>query len=556
MDYGTLSPAPGVSTTTETKSAVSVALPVQVNPFETNLVQRRPWWLYLCLVPMWCVLIPLRFVGYVTVMLSLWLWCKILTLGASEPFGHRRRTCIAYVACGHLQCLLLLAGIWVRWDGKRERLRQLAHGVIVSNHIGYLDALVLTAYTGCSPVAKAEIRAYWFFGVLGETLQAIWVQRADKQNRHHVLEAILRRARCGTAQRSCLLFPEGTNGNGQALLQFRKGVFTGGMPVHPVAFRCRFSFFDPAHLEENLVKHGLTLFFLNIYHVVDVCLLEEYVPSEVEKACPILYARNVQRRIASEIDVPATELTYLDNPRLRAKLHLDASSASKTKTTTATSRITHELLRLPGSSGGGRSKFACLLRNVFTEVECAELIARSEEAGYTAVANDAAPGERNNCRATLTDPAFAAELFRRIRTWLPETHVYVDPYRVPRVTEVDRLLEVNECLRFQRYDPNQLFPRHVDGATERQDGSSRTHVTAQVYLNGNFEGGATTFLDPAQFHSSSSSSATADAPLDVVPETGMVLLFDHEHLHTGAELTRGRKYTLRTDIFYRVGTTA
>jgi hypothetical protein len=36
-----------------------------------------------------------------------------------------------------------------------------------------------------------------------------------------------------------------------------------------------------------------------------------------------------------------------------------------------------------------------------------------------------------------------------------------------------------------------------------------------------------------------------------VPRTGMVLVFEHELLHEGSELRKGRKYTVRTDVMYR-----
>jgi hypothetical protein len=36
----------------------------------------------------------------------------------------------------------------------------------------------------------------------------------------------------------------------------------------------------------------------------------------------------------------------------------------------------------------------------------------------------------------------------------------------------------------------------------------------------------------------------------VAPEAGDVLVFDHQLLHEGAEVTRGVKYACRTDVMY------
>ena len=57
-----------------------------------------------------------------------------------------------------------------------------------------------------------------------------------------------------------------------------------------------------------------------------------------------------------------------------------------------------------------------------------------------------------------------------------------------------------------------------------------------VYLNEGFAGGET------RFH---------DYEVDVVPRTGMALLFQHRVLHEGCVVTTGTKYVLRSDVMYR-----
>jgi hypothetical protein len=39
--------------------------------------------------------------------------------------------------------------------------------------------------------------------------------------------------------------------------------------------------------------------------------------------------------------------------------------------------------------------------------------------------------------------------------------------------------------------------------------------------------------------------------LRVRPATGLALVFMHRQLHEGAEVVRGRKYVLRTDVMYQ-----
>jgi len=93
----------------------------------------------------------------------------------------------------------------------------------------------------------------------------------------------------------------------------------------------------------------------------------------------------------------------------------------------------------------------------------------------------------------------------------------------------------NERFRCYRYDIDQRFAPHYDGAFIRND-TERSHLTFMVYLNEGFGGGAT------EFH---------DFGITVVPKTGMALLFQHFLLHEGCFVTSGLKYALRTDVMYR-----
>lgn len=93
------------------------------------------------------------------------------------------------------------------------------------------------------------------------------------------------------------------------------------------------------------------------------------------------------------------------------------------------------------------------------------------------------------------------------------------------------------------------FKPHNDGAYARDDGSGeRSYLTLQLYLNGGEQlvGGDTTFL-------------ATDWPdggrliedVGVHPEPGRVLIFEHKLFHESSEVTRGRKYVIRTDVMYR-----
>lgn len=166
---------------------------------------------------------------------------------------------------------------------------------------------------------------------------------------------------------------------------------------------------------------------------------------------------------------------------------------------------------------------------VLTPSECEALIARVEANGpaLAPITTGRGPvidtGTRNNSRVMLDDEPLARLLFERIRPHVPDPVMGM------------RAVGANERLRFYKYDPGQWFKPHYDGAFVRSK-EERSLYTFMVYLNEGMEGGATSFLD---------------LNVDVVPKIGRALLFQHHLLHEGAEVTRGVKYAVRSDIMFR-----
>lgn len=102
----------------------------------------------------------------------------------------------------------------------------------------------------------------------------------------------------------------------------------------------------------------------------------------------------------------------------------------------------------------------------------------------------------------------------------------------------------------------EYFRPHCDGSYETPDRKERTYFTLHLYLNNASTytvrherakapnealiGGATTFH-----------SYDMKRQYDVLPKAGRVLLFQHRDLlHSGDDVLRGTKYTMRTDLLY------
>jgi predicted 2-oxoglutarate/Fe(II)-dependent dioxygenase YbiX len=138
---------------------------------------------------------------------------------------------------------------------------------------------------------------------------------------------------------------------------------------------------------------------------------------------------------------------------------------------------------------------------------------------------------RNNDRVMIDDPARALALYQRLSDDL-----------APRFQRTWTRVAFNERLRLYRYDIGQQFDWHRDGYFQRPNGE-RSFFTFMVYLNDDFDGGATSFSDDG--------FGFPGRMLRITPAKGMGLLFHHPILHRGDPVTTGRKYVLRTDVMYR-----
>ena len=184
---------------------------------------------------------------------------------------------------------------------------------------------------------------------------------------------------------------------------------------------------------------------------------------------------------------------------------------------------------LDGDSLDHSAPLVWTIPGVMTADECADEIARIEQLGpVTAPISTPAgfvmrPDVRNNERVMFDDVPLAQRLFARIRDALPPVLCGM------------RAVGANERFRCYRYSPGQQFAAHYDGAYVRS-AQERSLLTLIVYLNDDFDGGRTAFLDFG---------------LEALPKAGTALVFQHLLLHEGCTVTSGVKYAMRSDVMYR-----
>mmetsp|Transcript_13702 Transcript_13702/g.18271 ORF Transcript_13702/g.18271 Transcript_13702/m.18271 type:complete len:490 (+) Transcript_13702:1314-2783(+) len=217
----------------------------------------------------------------------------------------------------------------------------------------------------------------------------------------------------------------------------------------------------------------------------------------------------------------------------------------------------HERSELEISRATSAGGFACLASDSEEEEEEPQ---QKEEHDEKEV-NKKAPGwsERSVAVVWTVDEDTNKTLFHRIAPHLPQ---YLDNCGDAKGHHLGTgvLTGLNSRWRFYKYHPHGTYRPHVDGAWPGSAiidnkyvydyyGDRHSRLTCLVYLNDDFDGGATTFY-----------SAT-DNPLrlqiqGVRPRQGAILFFPHgaaqgSLIHEGSEVTTGSKYVIRTEVLYR-----
>lgn len=94
-------------------------------------------------------------------------------------------------------------------------------GLLVSNHLGYLDILVLAANMRAVFVSKSEVKSWPVFGWFARRAGTIFVQRDKTTHVGRLTNAIEAALHSGVA---VILFPEGTSSGGQTVLPFKSSL--------------------------------------------------------------------------------------------------------------------------------------------------------------------------------------------------------------------------------------------------------------------------------------------------------------------------------------------
>jgi len=110
--------------------------------------------------------------------------------------------------------------------------------LLVSNHLSWLDILVLHAARHCRFVSKSDVKHWPLIGTLATGGGTLYIEREKRRDAMRVVHHMAESLKAGDI---VAVFPEGTTSDGQGLLPFHANLIQAAIsaqaPVQPVALR-------------------------------------------------------------------------------------------------------------------------------------------------------------------------------------------------------------------------------------------------------------------------------------------------------------------------------
>lgn len=110
--------------------------------------------------------------------------------------------------------------------------------LLVANHMSWLDILVMHAARHCRFVSKSDVKHWPLIGTLATGAGTLYIEREKRRDAMRVVHHVAESLKAGDI---VAVFPEGTTGDGKALLPFHANLVQAAIsahaPVQPVALR-------------------------------------------------------------------------------------------------------------------------------------------------------------------------------------------------------------------------------------------------------------------------------------------------------------------------------
>lgn len=188
----------------------------------------------------------------------------------------------------------LLALLGIRIEAVDGGLGGIEQGLLVCNHISFIDIFVLNALLPSGFVAKSDVARWPLIGWLCSHNDTMYIERGSRRAAHNTHQNML--AVFGAGKR-LVVFPEGTTTTGDHLLPFHAALFQSAIeaavPVHALALsyhgadglRCR----APAYIDDISLVSCMMNVLRTRQLVARVALADSFAPPLAQRR-PLAHA--------------------------------------------------------------------------------------------------------------------------------------------------------------------------------------------------------------------------------------------------------------------------
>ena len=223
--------------------------------------------------------------------------CALVHNPITTSFVRRSRCLHARAAWLHVWCRFAcrVLGIRVRTHGSTP-----SSGLLVSNHLSYLDIVVLSSLRPCVFVAKRDVATWPLFGWLARAAGTIFVDRERRFSSPEAVE-LIRDAIAGGSL--VVIFPEGTSSDGLTVLPFRSALLESAVQLRcsVTAASIDYSLDEGSVADEVCYWRDMTLVphLLNLLFKREISANYSFSPAKVRNGNRKQIARELRDQIVS-----------------------------------------------------------------------------------------------------------------------------------------------------------------------------------------------------------------------------------------------------------------
>jgi lyso-ornithine lipid O-acyltransferase len=172
-------------------------------------------------------------------------------------------------------------------------------GLIVGNHLGFIDIIASGAVRPMLYVTSNEMRQTPFLGLITEMVGCIYVERRSRMGIQRELEQIITTLREGF---NVCLYPESTSHNGEHVLPFKRTLLTSaayaGVPIFPYVFNFKSIEGESFNLSnrDHVCWYGHNSFIACLIKALSL----KYVEVEIKFLEPLITTVDMKRSFIAE----------------------------------------------------------------------------------------------------------------------------------------------------------------------------------------------------------------------------------------------------------------